>query len=327
MKTWNVDPQGGHTWLVPFLLLLVTGALLGVSTNLAKLAADAGLEPLAFLTWSVVGAALVLSAVEILRGRLLKLNARTLAYFMIAGFVTVAAPQLLFTAAVPRVGASFVALAIAFPPLFTYLGALLLGMESFGVRRAAGVAFALGGAALLAAYKLSAPDADAFWIAATLLGPVLLAVGNLYRTARWPEGAEADQLAPGMLAAGAIVLLLAGGVAALFPAAPPDFSLAVPVDRLGPVLIILAQIATFSVQNVLFFRLQERGGPVYLSLLGSVGATVGVPIAVLLLGEAVPQGLVVGGALVALGVGLLTFGGPKAGGAKRASTREDKAAG
>ena len=306
------DPSSRRIWLIPLVLLFATGTLLGISTNLAKLAANAGLDPLAFLTWSVVGAAAVLVNISAIRHRLPPLNARTSEYFAVAGLVSVAVPNLLFFAAVPRIGASFVALAIAFPPLFTYLGALLLGMERFQIRRAVGVAFALGGAALLAVFKLSAPDADPFWIVATLLGPVLLAVGNIYRTARWPEGAAPDELAPGMLAVSGLMLLVFGAFAGIIPGDLGGFSLTVPLNRAAPALLILAQTATFSLQYLLFFVLQKRGGPVYLSLLGSVGAVVGVPIAIFLLGEAAPQGLAIGGVLIALGIGLLTFGNAKA---------------
>ena len=301
-----------RTWIIPLALLLATGALLGVSTNLAKLAAQAGLNPLSFLTWSVVGAATVLVGVGVVRHRLPQLTGRTAEYFVISGLVSVAIPNLLFFAAVPRIGAGFVALAIAFPPLFTYLGALLLGMERLQLRRATGVVLALGGAAVLAIYKLSDPNADPLWVTATLLGPVLLAVGNIYRTARWPEGAAPDELAPGMLAVSGLMLLVFGVFAGIIPSNSGGFSLSVPFDRAAPALLILAQIVTFSLQFLLFFVLQKRGGPVYLSLLGSVGAVVGVPIAVLLLGEAVPQGLAVGGVLIALGIGFLTFGNREA---------------
>lgn len=64
-------------WAVPLASLLGAGAVLGVSTNLAKLAAGAGLDPLAFLTWSVVGAAAVLVGVSAVRHRLPPFNART----------------------------------------------------------------------------------------------------------------------------------------------------------------------------------------------------------------------------------------------------------
>ena len=320
----NLSPL--PAWLVPFVCLLVTGALIGLSTNLAKLAAGVGLEPLAYTAWSVVGAAAVLTAVSAARRKLPPLNARTAEYFVVSGLVSVAAPNLIFFAAAPRIGAGFVALSIAFPPLFTYLGALLLGMERFRARRAAGVALALAGAALLAFFKLSEPDASAFWVILTLSTPVILAFGNLYRTARWPEGSSPDELAPGMLAASGLMLLLVGAAAGVTPQAPDGFSLTVPTERAAPVLLILGQVAAFSVQYLLFFILQERGGPVYLSLLGSVAAVVGVPVAVFLLGEAVPQGLAVGGVLITLGVSLLTFGSPEAGQPEQVSSRETKTA-
>lgn len=303
--------RASRGWIVPLILLLVTGALLGLSANFAKLAAGAGLAPLAFLTWSVVGATVILAVVNAARRRLPTLNVRTAEYLVVSGLVSVAAPNLLFFAAVPRVGAGFVALAIAFPPLFTYLGALFLGLERFRVGRAAGVALALGGAVVLAVLKLSDPGADPLWVMATLSGPILLAVGNIYRTVRWPKGEAPDVLAPGMLAASGLTLLAVGAVVGILPGVPSEFSLAVSVESAVPVLLILAQGATFSLQYLLFFILQKRGGPVYLSLLGSVGAVVGVPIAVLLLGETLPQGLAVGGVLIALGIGFLTFGNRK----------------
>lgn len=286
--------------LVPLLCLLGAGALLGLSTDLAKLAGEAGLSPLAFLTWSVVGAALVLTAIGGTRGRLPTLTCRTVEYFVVAAFVSLAAPTLIFFSAVPHVGVSFVALSIAFPPLYTYLGALLLKMERFDPRRAAGVALALAGSALIAALALSEPDAPTAWIAITLCGPVLLAVGNIYRTRRWPPGSTPDQLAPGMLGAAAVMLLLVGAV--------PGFTLAVPWTGPGPVLLIVAQAAVFAAQYLLYFMLQQRGGPVYLSLLGSVAAIVGSAIAIALLGEDPPQGLAVGGVLIAGGIAMVAGG-------------------
>ena len=300
----------GPRW-VPLACLLVTGALLGLSTNVAKLAGEAGLAPLALLAWSVLGAALLLGAVAALRGDPPPVGARALEYYAVAAFVTVAASNLVFFSAVPEVGASFVALAIAFPPLLTWVGALLLGMERFDRVRGAGVLAALAGAAWLALRELSAPDAPAGWIALTLVGPVLLAVGNLYRTLRWPPGASAESLAPGMLGAAALMLLAAGAL--------PGLSLAVPTDRALPAALVAVQTVLFAAQFTMLFVLQARGGPVYLSLLGSVGAVVAVPVATLALGEAPPRGLAVGAALIALGVGLLTWGGARAGPRRRAA--------
>lgn len=288
-------------WIVPFACLLGAGACLGISTNMAKLAVDAGLTSLAFLTWSIAGAAVALGVLAAARGRLPGLNRRTVEYFVIAAFVTVAGSNLIFFSAVPHVGVSFVTLTITLPPLLTYVGALLFRMEVFDLRRAAGVLAALAGAGVLALRQLSAPDAPATWILLTLAGPVLLAIGNLYRTLRWPRGEPADALAPGMLAA-AFVMLLA-------TAALPGFSVAVPTETGLPLLLIALQAGLFAAQFLLLFVLQKTGGPVLLSLLGAVGAIVGVPAAILLLGEAPPEGLLVGSLLIGLGIVLVALGG------------------
>lgn len=302
---------GQSAWFVPLILLLSTGTLLGVSTNLAKLAVDVGLSPLAFLTWSLLGSATLLTLLAVFRRRLPALNRQTLEYFVIAGLVSVVAPNLLFFSAIAHVGVGFVALAITFPPLLTYVAALVFGLERFRTVRALGVVLALVGAFILALLKFAEPNAAPFWIIATLCGPLFLAVGNIYRSLRWPAGAASDMLAPGMLAAAALQLLMVGLFVHGVFAAPAGLSLTVPMQSSAPLLVILAQIATFSVQYLLFFALQKHGGPVYLSLLGSVGAIIGVPLAVMFFGESIPPGLAVGGTLIALGIGLLTVGGLK----------------
>ena len=290
-------------WLVPLTCLLVGGALLGISTNVAKYAGEIDLSPLAFLFWSIAGAATILLVIALLRQELPPLNKRSFEYYFISALVSVAGSNLLFFSAIPHVGAGFVALIISLPPLLTYLGALALGMERFQTVRALGVAAALAGAGVLAARKFSAPDASVFWILIALCGPVLLAIGNLYRTLRWPEGASPNALAPGMLIA-AVVLL---GATSLLP----NFSLTVPLGGFLPLGLITLQAFIFAGQFQLLFLLQKTGGPVLLSLLGSVGAIVGVPVAVFLQGESPPDGLILGASLIALGVALVTWGGMK----------------
>ncbi|PLC49804.1 hypothetical protein CR159_10950 [Pollutimonas subterranea] len=293
-----------RTWLFPLLLLLSGGLLLGLSTNLAKLAGEIGLAPLALLGWSMTGAAVILLTVAALRRSLPPINPRTLRYYAISALVSVAASNFIFFSAIPHVGASFVALIITLPPLLTYVGALALKMERFQMTRALGVAAALAGAGVLAASQLRMPQADVFWILVALVGPMLLAVGNLYRTLHWPEGVSAEALAPGMVTGAAIMLLLAGFL--------PGYSLAVPTDRSLPFVLILAQTLIFAGQFQLLFLLQKAGGPVLLSLLGSVGAIVGVPVAIFLQNEAPPQALMPSAALIALGITLVAVGQAKA---------------
>ena len=280
-------------WWVPLACLLTVGALLGLSTNLAKVASGAGLHPMTFLTWSVVGATLVLTTVNAAAGRLPRPGRRLTEYSLVSALLGVVGPNLILYSAVSEVGAGFVALSIAFPPLLTYLGALAIRLESFDGTRAAGVALALAGAAYMALLKLSLPDAPVAWILATLFAPAILAAGNLYRTVRWPPGVQADEVVPGVLVAASTLLLTAATAA--------DVPLRVAADDRGAIFLILLQTLAFSLQYVLFFLLQKSGGPVYLSVLGSIAAVGGVPVAVLALGETPPDGLVAGTLLIAVG--------------------------
>lgn len=292
-----------NNWIIPVMCLLAGGALLGLSTNLAKFAGEIGLTPLAFLFWSISGAAAILFLVALMRHELPPLTVRGFEYYLVAALVSVAGSNLIFFSAIPHVGAGFVALIIALPPLLTYMGALALKIERLSLLRAFGVGAALIGAGVLAARKFSAPDASVFWIMVALCGPVLLAIGNIYRTMRWPKGVSASALAPGMLVAAVVML----GLLALLP----SFSLRIPLSQPMPILLIIIQAVIFAGQFWLLFVLQKTGGPVLLSLLGSIGAVVGVPVAIFLQGEAPPSGLFVGASLIALGVMLVTWGGIK----------------
>ena len=117
--------KGKKAWLIPVLCLIVGGGLTGISTNLAKFAGEVGLTPLAFLFWSITGAALILFSYALFRHELPPLSKPTLSYYLVAALVSVAGSNLIFFSAIPHVGAGFVALIISLPPLLTYLAAII----------------------------------------------------------------------------------------------------------------------------------------------------------------------------------------------------------
>ena len=289
----------GQALLAP-VSLLAAGLLLGVTTNLAKLAQASAIPALAFLTWSLAGAAALLVFTAWLRGHSARLSARFLEYSLVAGSLFVAGTNLIFFSAVAHLGVGFIALMLCLPPLLTYAGALLLRMERFCPWRAGGVVLALGGTALLVARQWSAPGAQTGWIALSLLGPLLLSAGNLYRSRRWPPGASPHALAPAMLLAAVVTLLL---VASL-----PGRTLWVPTDDVAAILLIALQVGVFAGQFLLLFILQRAGGPVLLSLMGAVAAVFGVPIAMLLLGEPALPALIPGAGLILAGIACLLLG-------------------
>lgn len=255
--------------------LLAVGFLLGLTANLVKLAVGAGWQPLPLLFWSTALAGLVLLVAAIATGQRPGFSSRHLAYYLICGFLSIAAPNAIGFSAVRHVGAAFVALSLAFPPLLTYLLALPLGLERFRLTRALGVIAGLGGALLLTISKAGEPGAPLFWIALTLASPLFIAGGNIYRTLRWPEGATPLSLAPGMLLGGALLLApFSFGSGDLLPATE------------GAFYFLPAQVFVFSATYALYFTLQKLAGPVYLSQIGAVGALAGAAIATVALAEA-----------------------------------------
>jgi drug/metabolite transporter (DMT)-like permease len=194
----------------------------------------------------------------------------------------------------------FVALMMALPPLLTYIGALLLRMERFCWWRMIGVILALVGTVLLVMQKWTSPNTDSVWIVITLAGPILLAIGNLYRTHRWPTGASAESLAPGMLLSALVMLIIFSLL--------PHQTLNIPSENASAMSLLGIQAITFAGQFLLLFALQKLGGPVLLSLMGGVSAMFGVPIAVILLDEPILPAFFVSAFFVAAGITCMLHG-------------------
>jgi drug/metabolite transporter (DMT)-like permease len=268
-----------------------------LTANVVKIAARAGWPPLAFLFWSALAAGVVLLLVAISRGEAPGRRGQDFAYYLICGLLSIAAPNALGYGAVMHVGAGFVALCLALPPLLTYGLALLLKIEKLRATRALGILFGLAGAAVLGVAKARGDLAEPIWIIGALASPVFIAFGNIYRTLRWPPGATALSLAPGMLIFGAILLAPVLALAGVAPA-PAVFTIAA-------LWLLVAQIAIFSATYALYFALQKLAGPVYLSQIGSVAAIFGAALAVFALGEAASAGLLIAAALILVGVVLV----------------------
>jgi drug/metabolite transporter (DMT)-like permease len=298
----NILPTSeSHKQLLPYhpryvapLILLLAGLSLAISTNLAKVALGIGFTSLSYLVWSLAGASFLLTTMSYLRGQSIQLNRQTLEYFIVSGFLTTAASNLIFFSAVRHMGVGFVALMMALPPLLTYVGALLLRIEQFCWWRAMGVSLALIGIVVLVMQKWISPNADPAWILITLTGPILLAIGNLYRTHRWPLGASAGSLAPGMLLSALTILIIFSLL--------PGKNLNIPNEAPHAMSLIGIQAIIFAAQFLLLFTLQKLGGPVLLSLMGGVSAIFGVPIAVILLDEAIAPVFLVSALFVVAGI-------------------------
>lgn len=291
--TVDAEPQA-KTWEAPLLLLCV-GTLLGSTFALAKLLAVGGMPPLSIAFWQNFGAGLLLGLAAWFQGKPPALNLRLARYYLIAGLVSMAFPFGLGYLLVEEIGASILSFVVTFPSLLTYIIVRRLGLEPANRNRLIGFVIGLTGLSIL---FLSRPiDGDGASVTALLLSllvPVSLALGNVYRTVAWPPGAQPLQLAAGMVLGAALLLL--GVILAVEDLALPRLAL----RSSDAWLFALMPVAALGYG--LFFRLQRIGGPVYLSQIGYVIAVTGVVLGIGIFGEHLGLGGWVALAIVFLGL-------------------------
>lgn len=288
-----VAPKAGKASLYAFACLILVGSFIALSMTVAKLADESGLPHLSFLAVAMAGAGLVLLGISRLTGQLMSWDARIAEYGLVSG-VLLAIPQAMGFLAVGQVGAGFVSLSFAFPILITWLLAVMVRLERPNLLRFLGVSLGLAAGVLLASGQARSGSAGLLWSLVILAIPVFLAVGNIYRSLRWPARGGPIFLAALMLLGAALALapiawLVEAGRQSELVASEPA------------VWLLLAEVVIFSVLYLFFFILQKLAGPVYLSQIGIVAAVAGTVIAVYALGEATPPNLVLAAVLMLAG--------------------------
>lgn len=285
-------------WMSAPGLLVITGALLGLSLPLGKVATDTGVEGIvwAFVISSGAGSVLLLSL--LMRRKPIRLNAHKFRYFVVTAAVSYAIPNLLIFSAIHHLGAGYTGIMITLSPVITLMFSILLGVRRPNLLGVVGVFVGFSGALMVALTRGEADQpADLLWVAAGLMIPVSLSVGNIYRTWDWPADTGPIELAVGSHLAAAAMLLVATLVTQGVE----------PFGRLVTVPVITAtQIFSASAMFVFFFRLQAVGGPVYLSQIGYVAAAIGLFSGVFFLGEHYQWLTWTGAVIISVGVVITT---------------------
>ncbi|MDB4224648.1 DMT family transporter, partial [Granulosicoccus sp.] len=137
--------------------------------------------------------------------------------------------------------------------------------------------------------------ASIIWILTGLGIPMSLALGNLYRALAWPDGANHLELAIGSNLAAAFLLL----IMLVFSSQTANL-----LDLLSIKTLSVTQVIISAAMYSVFFRLQQVGGPTYLSQVGYIAAGVALIAATLFLGERYSIVTWVGAAVIVIGTGL-----------------------
>jgi drug/metabolite transporter (DMT)-like permease len=282
----------------PLFLLLGTGIFLGLLLPLGRMAHEAGIDPFlwAAMISFVPGICLAVFASRQQRNVPLK----TLGGFgVISGLFAYVIPNAMVFLAIPHIGSGLTGLMFALSPVVTAIISIVFRIRPPNTAMLAAVALGFVGAVIIVFTRqsLTLPSAS-HWLLLALIVPVSLAIGNVFRTARWPKGATPLQIGAASNLLAAPLLLLASVVNT------GSLDVTSLLEHLPLALTQwLVSLAMFS----LFFRLQWIGGPTYLSQIGYVAAAVSLVIGAGVLGETYPVSVWIGAGLIIAGILTLFF--------------------
>lgn len=283
----------------PLFLLLGTGTMLGLNFPLGKLAIAAGVNPALWAAVISFGAGLTMFVITTLESKSEK-SSSLVKFSVISGVLSYVVPNLLTYTVIPKIGSGLAAIMFALSPVVTALLSTVLRIRPPNKLVLTGIGFGLAGALVIISGRNASIGKEAFyWLIAALLIPLFLGLGNVYRTFAWPEQASPRKLASSTNIA-AVPFLLA---AAFWQNASLDF---LPLLKI-PGLVVL-QLCVSTCMFLMFFRLQQIGGPTYLSQIGYVAAAVGLVIGVYYFGETYPLSVWLGAGIIAVGIGFSTWG-------------------
>lgn len=193
--------------LWPYILVFVSGGIWGITFSLARLATEAGAQPLGMAWWQGLGGGLFLIMVCAWRKRWPVLNKQHLKFYALLGTLGTAFPSIFYFYAASRVPAGIIAITTASVPLVTYGASWLLGVDKYSPRRIAGVAAGLLAIAVLVGPETSLPERSmAIWILIVFAASLAYTIENLYVALRVPDSTDMVSLLCGMLLAAAVLL-------------------------------------------------------------------------------------------------------------------------
>ena len=252
-------------------LLLTNGFLIALMLALAKTATAQGVPAITYAFWQTLIAGVILLLCS---GRPSAIFKRRMAkYFLISGLTGIAIPNAIAFYLVTKLGAGFTGIMYALPPIFTFLIATTMGLESRNWTKLTGLAIAVSACAWIVLQRHSEThQLSGLWFALGLLIPVSLSIGNVYRSVAWPTDTKSMTLAAGTLLASAMTLSVLA-TALRTPLVSTEYGTQF-------LTIILPQGLLTALTYYCAFELQKRSNPVFYSQLGAVAAMFGLAIGV-----------------------------------------------
>jgi|SRR5687768_4252621 len=285
---------------VEWLLFILLGFMWGSSYLFIKIGVDAGLQPFTLVMFRLlIGAVLLAIFVAVARESLPR-GVRAYAHLSVLGFIGIALPFYLITAAETRVDSAIAAVLTAPVPLFAIpFAALLLADERMTGSKVMGVIVGLVGVAVLVGFDPARLGSGDLWAELALLGATIsYAMAGVYAR-RFVTGYP--PMIPALFEV--VTALLMVSILAFVFEQPLQAPL--PLDA----LLAVTWLGVFGsgLAFLLFFRLLGRWGAGRTSMVAYLLPVWGIVLGALVLGEQIADRLLIGTALVIGGIALVNL--------------------
>ena len=280
-------------------MLLSAAVIYGAVFSVNKLAAKAGVPPLAYSFWQSLGAGLVLWVVLTLRGERLGVSRRDIASYIVIGALVIGLPISLLTYIAPKLPAGIMTLVLALSPPITFVISVLARVERFRWLGLVGLLFGFAGVVLIVAPRANLGGPEAWkWFLLALLAPVMFAGSNVAAAILPPPASSSVATGAGVLFGSALlllpVMLISGQI--WFPQHLDD----------GAIATLLA-IAINAAFLVLFLEIIRWAGPVFLAQFNYLAVLAGVAWGAVVFGERLSIYIVLAMALMFIGMFLAGY--------------------
>ncbi|KZL19376.1 EamA-like transporter family protein [Pseudovibrio axinellae] len=283
----------------PTLLIVAIGVFVGVSYTLSKVAIQANIGPLTALFWQLLVATLLLFVLGFLSGQRLQVTRHHLIYYIGSGLLGISLPALVAYTVLEHISTGLYSVLITLSPLFTFVITASVERKMLPIYRLWGIIIGLVGISFATLGGIGKMDSQPIWIVLAILGPLLLAMGNVFRSRSYPQSGEPIMIAAGTLLSQLILCLpfvVASGMQANF-VSPTPYELT-PVLGVGLITAI---------SYVLTFEVQRRTDGVTFAQVGYFATLSGIGMGAVAFGE--PIGLALFAALIILFLGLAISNG------------------
>ncbi len=283
------------THLPPTALIITIGALVGVSFTLTKFVAIADIAPQLALFWQLLVASLVLFAIGVVTGKRPMLHRKYLIYYLGAGILGISGPALIGYTVLGHVSTGFYSALVTLSPLFTFAITALVEKRMLPTYRLIGILIGLAGISFATRSGFDLSGVAPHWIAIAMASPLLLAMGNVFRSRAYPQGGDPMALATGTL--GLQLLVIGLPVLVSGQIAPGSFGP-------GPIAAIIGIGLITALSYVLTFEVQRRTDGVGFAQVGYFATLFGIGFGALVFGEPIRPTLLVALAVLFFGLAI-----------------------